>query len=84
MEVQGCLELVERVAWCEVAWREAGVVEVEIGAVGHAELFHDAARGLVADGGDGDNFESLRVVEGEVEDGSCAFGGEAAALDVRG
>jgi hypothetical protein len=59
---------------------DARVVEVELGAVGHVELFHDAARGSVADGGDGDDFGEMEGVEGVVDDGARAFGGEALAV----
>ena len=65
------------------AW-DAGVVEVEVGAVGHAEFFHDAARGLVAEGGDGDDFGEVEGVEAEVDGGAGAFGGEALAVDGAG
>src|SRR5437764_11148325 len=59
---------------------DSRMVEVEIGAVSHAEFFHNVARGPVAEGGDGDHFRKVEGAEAKVDDGACAFAGEALAL----
>ena len=62
-----------------VPFRKKRVVEVITRIVGHAELFHDAARALVADGGHGDDFGELEGLEAVGERGLCALGGVAVA-----
>jgi len=53
------------------------VVEVCVRIVDHAELFHDAAGALVPGDGEGNETGELEGVEGVMEDGTGAFGGEA-------
>ncbi len=62
-----------------VADREQWVIEVIGGVVDHAELFHDVAGALVADGGHGDDLGKLESVEAVGERGLCALGGVAVA-----
>jgi len=62
-----------------VTFREIGVVEVFGGVVGHAEFFHDAAGAEICRDGEGDEVGEIEVLEGVVEDGAGAFGGEALA-----
>lgn len=64
-----------------MAGGDARVVEVEVGAVSHAELFHYVAGGLVAEGGDGYDFGELEGVEAESDGRAGAFGGEALPVE---
>lgn len=70
---------VEDVAAERVAFREAGVVEVVGGVVGHGELFHDAAGAEICRDGEGDEACEVEGVEGVMENGAGAFGCQAAA-----
>ena len=70
-------DAVEDVAADGVSLRDAWVVEVEVRLVRQAELFHDAARGLILHGGVGVDGGELQWAEGVVECGACAFSGEA-------
>ena len=65
-------------AQCVAFW-QVRVVEVCVRIVDHTQLFHDAAGALVLRDGEGDEAGELEGVEGVMEDGAGAFGGEAAA-----
>ncbi len=55
------------------------MVEIVGRVVGHAELFHDMTRALVADGGHGDDLGEFQRLEAIGERGLCALGGIAVA-----
>jgi len=76
------LELIERVPLVRMTGWDARVIEGQLGLMDHAELFHDAARGGIAYGCDGDDFGEIQLLKCEVYDGGCAFGGESLALEV--
>ena len=70
---------VEDVTAQRVAFRQVRVVEVRVRIMNHAELFHDAAGALVPGDGEGNETGELEGVEGVMEDGAGAFGGETLA-----
>ena len=69
---------IENVAAEWVGFGEGWVVEVLGRVVGHADFLHDAARGEIGRGGEGDYFGEGQRLEAVFEGGEGAFGGEAA------
>ena len=73
------LEPIENVAAQRVTFGQDRVVEIVGRVVGHAELFHHAAGAQVVWNREGDQAIELERVEGMIDDGARAFGGEAVA-----
>lgn len=69
---------VENMAAERVAGRDAGVIEVKLGMVNHAQSFHHAAGGKVGGHGEGDDLRQAQGLEAVIEHGAGAFGGESA------
>lgn len=82
MPDSGAGDAVEDVAAKRVALGEVGVVEFAV--VVHANFFHDSAGREIGGDGEGNDFLQAEVLEAVVEDGACAFGGEALIVMGRG
>jgi len=84
MAQHGCRvrKAVENVLFVRVLGGYARMVEGEFGAVGHAELFHHSTGRRIDRNGDSNEFCQIELVEGEIHDGACCFGGESFALAI--